>query len=299
MSRFMTPRAADMLTQHLPAETDGRITYKILRGLGRCAPTIRRCRSTARRYRSSPSSSRARRHPALRIVWPGRRSSRRGLRHDTTRALLLPRPPRRRAPRARGRLPGPSHPRAGCGLRDRLSRPRRHRHAGAGRRAEMLENLLRGTLRPVLLLAHRFAAAACAAGRRARLPTSRAGARDSVQAVVRTSEDPRRMATALHAILPDMIARLSPIRAPSSARSRATSSPSSAGRRVRASTRSTMATVELQAGAVEPCSRSQTVPPFSSLPPDDLALRRSRPAPHALSRARSSTRPAHRSARSI
>ena len=163
-----------------------------------------RRRGDTGRRRAAP---RARRHPArVSVAWEALEQA--GLRHDTTRALLLPRlllDAERRALEGVFRALHILEPDAGYAIVSRgLAATDTQAQAG-GR--EMLENLLRGTLRPVLLLLTDSLPP----------PVQLAGvldfheppgARDLVQAVVRTSEDPRRMAAALHAILPDMIARL-------------------------------------------------------------------------------------------
>jgi hypothetical protein len=208
ISRFMTPRAADMLTQHLLAETHGRITYKILRGLGRMRsddPSLP-IDGTAMQVVAEKLLARAVTLLAYRVAWEALEQA--GLRHDTTRPLLLPRlllDAERRALEGVFRALHILEPDAGYAIVSRgLAATDTQAQAG-GR--EMLENLLRGPLRPVLLLLTDSLPP----------PVQLAGvldfheppgARDLVQAVVRTSDEPRRLAAALHAILPGVIARL-------------------------------------------------------------------------------------------
>jgi AAA family ATP:ADP antiporter len=208
ISRFATPRAADLLTQHLLAETDGRIIYKILRGLGRMRaddPSLP-VDGAAMQMVAEQLLARAVTLLAYRVAWDG--LDRAGLRDDGGRVLLLPQlllDAQRRALEGVFRALHILDPDAGYAIVFR-SLAATDAQAQAGGR-EMLENLLQGPLRPVLLLLTDS------------LPPpvqlagvldfhEPAGARDLVQAVVRTASEPRRMAAALHAILPDLIARL-------------------------------------------------------------------------------------------
>jgi AAA family ATP:ADP antiporter len=208
ISRFMTPRAADLLTQHLLAETDGRTTYKTLRGLGRMRaddPSLP-IDGAAMQLVAEQLLARAVALLAYRVAWDALDHA--NLRHDATRPLLLPRlllDAQRRALEGVFRVLHILEPDAGYAIVSRSLAATDAPSQAGGR--EMLENLLRGPLRPVLLLLTDSLPP----------PVQLAGvldfheppgARDLVQAVARLADDPRRMAAALHAIVPEVIVRL-------------------------------------------------------------------------------------------
>jgi AAA family ATP:ADP antiporter len=208
ISRFATPRAADILTQHLLAETDDRITCKILRGLGRMRvddPTVP-VDGVAMHVVAERQLARAVTLLAYRVAWDAIDLA--GLHRDGGRALLLPRlllDAQRRALEGVFRALHILEPDAGYAIVFR-SLAATDVHAQAGGR-EMLENLLGGPLRPALLLLTDSLPP----------PVQLAGvldfheppgSRDLVQAVTRTATDPRRIAAALHAVLPEVIAHL-------------------------------------------------------------------------------------------
>ncbi len=208
VSRFATPRAAGLLTRHLLAETDERIAYKMLRGLDRMRtddPSLP-IDGAAMQLVAEQRMARAVTLLAYRVAWDGVDHA--GLRTETERPLLLPRlllDAQCRALECVFRALHILDPDAGYAIVFR-SLAATDEHAQAGGR-EMVEKLLESPLRPVLLLLTDALPP----------PVQLAGvldfheppgARDLVQAITRTADDPPRMATALRAILPDVIVQL-------------------------------------------------------------------------------------------